>query len=100
MGPLDLALAGSSIFSGVGGSIDSGTQAGQSRDLSNMRTKEIVSSVLVSVTGAIMAYREKAIWPLLIAVGVIGLVVFLHEYHANKSLPDPDPSQVIGRIGK
>lgn len=94
MGPLDLAMAGSSIFSGVGGAVESGTSAGKSGDLSGMRHKEVVSSVLVLATGAIVAYREKAVWPILIAVGVMGLIVALHEWHAAKNLPAPDVSTI------
>lgn len=92
MGPLDLAMAGSSIFSGIGGALESGSSAGKSGDLSAMRTKEIVSGALVLVTGAVIAWREKAFWPLLVATGVIGLLVALHEWRAQKALPEPDVS--------
>lgn len=98
MGPLDLALAGSSIFQGVGGAVDGGKEAGKSGDLSAMRSKEYVSGALVLVTGAVIAWREKAMWPMLIAVGVIGLLVVLHEYHAKQNLPAPDVSTMIGRM--
>lgn len=90
MGPLDLAFAGSSIFSGVSGAVDSGKQAGREQDKSSLRSKEIVSGLLIAGTGIVIAIREKAIWPLLISAGVIVLIVCLHEYHANKAAPNPD----------
>lgn len=99
MGPLDLAMAGSSIFAGVGGAIDSGKQAGKEQDTSAMRSKEVVGSLLVGTTGLVLAIREKAVWPLLVAGGVILLIVCLHEYHANKAAPYPDLSyEMVGNL--
>lgn len=96
MGPLDLAMAGSSIFSGVGSAIDSGKSAGKSGDLATLRNKELVSSALVGGVGIVIALREKAVWPVLVAAGVIVLLVALHETHAANNTPQPDPSVLIG----
>lgn len=96
MGPLDLALIGPTIMGGVGDSIDSGSKAGSSGNLDNMRTKEYVTGGLIIGVGAVIAYREKALWPILVAVGVLALIVGLHEYHARKATPCSDYSLVIG----
>lgn len=85
------------MFSGIGGAIDSGKQAGKDQDTGSMRTKEVLGSLLLGATGIIIAFREKAIWPLVVAGGVIVLIVCLHEYHANKAAPSPDLS--YGMVG-
>lgn len=98
MGPLDLALAGSSLFSGVGGAIDSGTNAGKSGDLSTMRNKEMIGGGLILVTGIAVAIKQKRLWPIAIAVVVAGLLIALHEWHAAQNAPQPDQTFSIVRI--
>lgn len=96
MGPIELAMAGSGIFGGVGDAIDSGASAGQNQTISQMRTKEVIGSALIGIIGGVLAIKDRTIWPLLVAVGVISLVVFLHEYHASKNSPTPDLAVMTG----
>jgi hypothetical protein len=85
MGPIDLAMTASGIFSGVGDSISSGADAGKNNSLDQMRTKEIVGGILVGAIGVVMSLREGRPWPLLVSILSIGLFVFLHEWNARKA---------------
>lgn len=84
------------MFSGVGDAIQTGSQATNAKTVKAMRTKELLGSALVLGTGAFFSIRDKTWWPILVAVGVIVLVVVLHEFHANKNTPEPDNLLTIG----